>query len=320
MKYSRIIGTGAYLPEKILSNADLEKMVDTSDQWIVERTGIRARRLAAEGQGTADLAAQAARAALESAHLSANALDLIIVATTTPDQIFPSTACLVQARLGNKGAVAFDVQAACTGFVYGLAIADKFIKTQNARHALVIGAEVFSRLVDWQDRNTCILFGDGAGAVVLNAAAKPGIRSTHLYADGSYAPLLNAPGYISSGGLQAGDGYTKMQGSEVFKFAVNAMSEAIETALHANELEKTDIDWLVPHQANLRILSAVAKKLHVPLERVITTLENHGNTSAASVPLALDTAVRDGRIHHGDTVVLGAMGAGFTWGSALITY
>jgi 3-oxoacyl-[acyl-carrier-protein] synthase-3 len=320
VKYSRIIGTGSYLPEKILNNADLEQMVETTDAWIMERTGIRTRHLAAPGEGTSEMAENAARAALAAAGIGPESLDLIIVGTTTPDRFFPSTACLLQARLGIGGCTAFDVQAVCSGFVYALSVADSFIRTGNARRALVIGAETFSRLVDWSDRGTCVLFGDGAGAVILEACGKPGIRSFHLHADGNHADLLTATGCPSHGALHEGDAYTRMQGSEVFKFAVNSMAEVVEEALAANDLEKEDIDWLVPHQANIRILNAVAKKLKIPTERVVLTVQDHGNTSAASVPLALDTAVRDGRIQRGDTLMLEAMGAGFTWGAVLLTY
>ncbi len=321
MKYSRIIGTGGYLPEKVLTNADLEKMVETSDQWIVERTGIQRRHIADDSEGgTLGMAEKAALAALESASVSADSLDLIIIGTTTPDRFFPSTACLLQARLGVAGCTAFDLQAVCSGFIYALSVADSMIRGGNARRALVIGAESFSRLVDWRDRGTCVLFGDGAGAVILEGANKPGLRATRLHADGNYADLLTAPGFPAGGALSQGDGYTRMQGGEVFKFAVNSMAEVVEKLLADNELERDDVDWLVPHQANIRILNAVAKKLKIPTERVVITVNEHGNTSAASVPLALDTAVRDGRIQTGDTLVLEAMGAGFTWGATLLTY
>jgi 3-oxoacyl-[acyl-carrier-protein] synthase III len=320
VNYTRIIGTGGYLPQRVLSNYDLEKMVDTNDQWIVERTGIHQRHLAAEGQGTCDMAEQAARAALTMAGVAAAELELIILATTTPDRAFPSTACLLQARLGNHGAAAFDLQAVCSGFVYALSVADKFIRTGTVRTALVIGAETFSRLVDWTDRGTCILFGDGAGAVVLRADNTPGILSTHLYADGQHSELLTARGCFSNGNVSNGDGYTVMHGSEVFKHAVNSLSEAALAALNAHQMKALDLDWLVPHQANQRIINAVAKKLRFPMERVIVTVDKHGNTSAASVPLALDTAVRDGRIQKGHSVLLDAMGGGFTWGSALLHF
>ena len=320
MNYSRIIGTGRYLPERILTNAELEKQVDTTEQWIIERTGIHTRHIAAENQGTCDMAEQAALRALEMANCQAQDIDLIIVATTSPDHIYPSTACLLQARLNNSGAAAFDVQAACTGFIYALSIADKFIRTGQAKRALVLGAETYSRLVDWNDRRTCILFGDGAGAVVLEASKEPGILSTHLHADGSYKDLLYISGTVAQGQIQNGDGFTKMEGQEVFKFAVNALSKVVDEALEANKLAKTDIDWLVPHQANIRIIGATAKKLKLPMDKVVLTVSQHGNTSAASVPLALDTAVRDGRIQRGQTLLLEAIGAGFTWGAGLIVF
>ncbi|MCP4698883.1 MAG: ketoacyl-ACP synthase III [Gammaproteobacteria bacterium] len=320
MRFARIAGTGGYLPERIVTNADLEELVDTSDTWIIERTGIRSRRVAGEGQSTCDLAEQASLAALESAGISAADLDLILVATTTPDRLFPGTACLLQHRLGNKNSAAFDLQAVCTGFLYALSVADKFIQTRAAERILVVGAETFSRLIDWKDRSTCILFGDGAGAVVLEADAKPGIRSTHLHADGGKADQLTAPGYVAQGRLQGGSGYTAMRGNEVFKLAVTKMSSAVEEAMAANGLSGKDVDWLIPHQANIRIINAIAKKLKMPLEQVVVTVGEHGNTSAASVPLALDVAVRDGRIKRGDTLLLVAMGGGFTWGSALLTY
>lgn len=317
MSYSRIIGTGGYLPDRILTNAELESMVETSDQWIVERTGIRNRHLAAADQGTCDLAEQAARRALEAANLDASELDLIIVATTTPDRIFPSTACLLQERLGNNHAAAFDVQAVCSGFIYGLSIADKFIKTGSVKRALVIGAEVFSRLVDWTDRNTCVLFGDGAGAVILEASSEPGILSTSLHADGSHKDKLTVPARVTQGKLE-GNAFTEMKGNEVFKFAVKVLGSLVEEVLTKNQLNTSDIDWLIPHQANIRIISATAKKLNLPIEKVILTVSEHGNTSAASVPLALDVGVRDGRIKPGDTMLLEAIGGGFTWGAALI--
>lgn len=322
MSYARIIGTGGYLPEKVLTNADLEKIVDTSDTWIRERTGIEQRHIAADDQTTSALAEQAARRALDMAGITADELDLIIVATTTPDKVFPSTACLLQAKLDVHGCTAFDIQAVCTGFVYALGVADKFIRAGGIRHALVVGAETLSRILDWSDRGTCVLFGDGAGAVVLKADDDAGIRSTHLHADGAYEHLLTVDGGISQGveSLADGAGYIRMQGNEVFRMAVTTLGRIVEETLAANGLEKSDVDWLVPHQANHRIISATAKKLNMPAERVVTTVQKHGNTSAASVPLALDVAVRDGRIKRGDTLLLEAFGAGFTWGSALITY
>ncbi|MFA7620014.1 MAG: beta-ketoacyl-ACP synthase III [Thiohalomonadaceae bacterium] len=316
MKYSRIIGTGGYLPDKILTNQDLEHMVDTTDQWIRERTGIEERHIAADDQTTCDLAEQAARRAMEAAGVGASDIDLIIVATTTPDRVFPSTACLLQDRLGIHGGAAFDIQAVCTGFVYALGVADKFIRTGSARRALVVGAETLSRIVDWTDRGTCVLFGDGAGAVVIEASDEPGILSTHLHADGQYNELLNVPGGVS----QPGRTFIEMKGNEVFKVAVNTLGRIVDETLEANGLQKSDIDWLVPHQANTRIIAATARKLGMSMERVVLTVATHGNTSAASVPLALDVAVRDGRIQRGETILLEAFGGGFTWGSALIRY
>jgi 3-oxoacyl-[acyl-carrier-protein] synthase-3 len=323
--FSRIAGTGSYLPEKVLSNHDLEKMVETSDQWIQERTGIKKRHVAEAGQTTCDLAEQAAIRALEAAGKTADELDLIIVATTTPDKVFPSTACLLQQRLGNHGCAAFDIQAVCTGFVYAMGVADKFIKTGAARNALVVGAETLSRITDWTDRGTCILFGDGAGAVILEAADKPGILSTHLHADGAYGELLHVPGGISKGfDIETEDGsdphFMQMKGNEVFKMAVNTLGRIVDETLVANGMKKSDIDWLVPHQANIRIIKATARKLSMDMDNVVVTVHEHGNTSAASVPLALDTAVRDGRIKRGETLLLEAFGGGFTWGSILLNY
>lgn len=320
--YSRITGTGGYLPEKILTNEELEHIVDTSDEWIQSRTGIKQRHIAADHETTADLAEQAAITAIESAGLNNDQIDLIILATTTPDLVFPSTACLLQQRLDIHGCPAFDVQAVCTGFIYALDIADKFIRTGSANNALVIGAEVFSRILDWSDRSTCVLFGDGAGAVILQASDKPGILSTHIHADGDYQALLKVPTGVSSSESTrlSNEPYVTMQGNEVFKMAVNTLGRIADETLQHNNLDKEDIDWLVPHQANTRIISATAKKLNMPMERVVMTVEKHGNTSAASVPLALDVAVRDGRIKTGDTLLLEAFGGGFTWGSALINY
>ena len=322
MTYSRILGTGSYLPERVMTNAELATMVDTSDEWIRERTGIRQRHIVADDESTVDLAERAARSALNAAGLEPAAVDLIIVGTTTPDRVYPSTACRLQARLGIKGCPAFDVQAVCTGFIYALGVADKFIKTHAARHALVIGADTHSRLLDWTDRSTCVLFGDGAGAVVLDASEEPGVLSTHLHADGSYEHLL----YVE-GGVPTGDrdhdgcsGHTKMQGSEVFKVAVRTLARIVDETLSANNLSKSDIDWLVPHQANHRIIDATARKLDMSAEQVVNTIADHGNTSAASVPLALDLAVRDGRIQRGHNLLLEAFGGGFTWGSALIRF
>ena len=320
--YSRITGTGGYLPERIMENTELEKMVDTSDEWIKSRTGIHKRHIAAENETTCDLAEHAAGLAMEAASVTADEIDLIIVATTTPDLIFPSTACLLQERLGVSGTAAFDVQAVCTGFIYALNIADKFIKTGAATKALVVGAETLSNIIDWTDRDTCVLFGDGAGAVVLEASEQPGITSTFLHADGRHKDLLSVPAGISKDYAKVKDGtaYVQMQGNGVFKLAVNTMGRIVDETLAANNLDKHDIDWLVPHQANTRILSAMAKKLDMPMDKVIVTVDQHGNTSAASVPLALDVAVRDGRIKPGDKVLLVAFGGGFTWGSALIDY
>jgi len=320
--YSSITGTGGYLPERIMDNAELEQMVDTSDEWIKSRTGVVKRHIAAEDEMTCDLAEHAARMAMEAASVSADDVDLIIVATTTPDLVFPSTACLLQERLGVHGSAAFDIQAVCTGFIYALSVADKFIKTGAANKALVVGAETLSRIIDWTDRDTCVLFGDGAGAVILEASEQPGIVSTFLHADGQHKDLLKVPVGISTNyaAVQEGSAYMQMQGNEVFKVAVNTLGRIVDETLAANNLEKKDIDWLVPHQANTRIISATAKKLDMPLEKVIVTIDQHGNTSAASVPLALDVAIRDGRIQRGDKLLLEAFGGGFTWGSALIDY
>lgn len=322
MIYSRIMGTGGYLPEKVLTNTDLEKMVDTSDAWITERTGIKERHIAAEGENTVDLAEQASLRAIEMAGIEASDIDLIVVATTTPDQVFPSTACLLQERLAIHGAPAFDVQAVCTGFVYALGVADKFIKSGSHKTALVVGAETMSRITDWNDRGTCILFGDGAGAVILQASEEPGVLSTHLHADGQYKELLKVDAGVSSDYKKVLDGnaYMSMKGNEVFKMAVNTLGRIVDETLEANAMEKGDIDWLVPHQANIRIINATAKKLRMSLDNVVVTVDRHGNTSGASVPLALDEAVRDGRIKRGDTLLLEAFGGGFTWGSALIKF
>ncbi len=311
MTYSRIIGTGSYLPEKVLTNEELSKTVDTTDDWIVERTGIHQRHIVAEDQTTCDLAEQAALRAIEAANIQANDIDLIIFATTTPDRIFPSTACLLQQRLGIKQCPAFDVQAVCTGFMYALDIADRFIKTHGAKRALVIGAESFSRIIDWTDRGTCILFGDGAGAVIIEASEEPGILSSHIHADGDYNSLLHVP---------QGEAYVEMQGNEVFKMAVKTLGRIVDETLEANNLQKTDIDWLIPHQANIRIIQATAKKLGMSMDRVVVTVDKHGNTSAASVPLALDHAVRSGKIKRGELLLLEAFGGGFTWGSALVKF
>ena len=318
--YSRIIGTGGYLPEKILTNADLENMVETSDEWIVARTGIKQRHIAAEGQTACDMAFEASRQALQAAGISHSDIDLIIVATTTPDLIFPSTACLLQEKLGIHGCPAFDVQAVCTGFVYALTVADKFIKSGASKRALVVGSETLSRIIDWTDRGTSILFGDGAGAVVIEASDEPGIISTHVHSDGQFKNLLQVPTGVSKNyqDVIEGNAYIEMKGNEVFRMAVNTLGRIVDETLDHNKMKKSDIDWLVPHQANIRIINATAKKLGMSLDNVVVTVDRHGNTSAASVPLALDEAVRDGRIKQGETVMLEAFGGGFTWGSVLL--
>jgi 3-oxoacyl-[acyl-carrier-protein] synthase-3 len=303
--YSQIAGTGGFLPERVLTNQDLERMMDTSDAWIRERTGIVKRHIAADSQSTVDLAEPAARAAIAAAGLEPADIDLIVFATSTPDFVFPNCGVLLQKRLGCPGGAAFSLEAACSGFVYALSVADK-------RHALVVGAETFSRITDWKDRATAVLFADGAGAVVLNAAADPGILSTHLHADGAYQDLLYCPG--------GAGGAIHMAGSEVFKIAVINLGKAVDEALAANGLDRSAVDWLVPHQANVRIIQATARRLDLPMEKVIVTVQDHGNTSAASIPLALDVGVRDGRIRRGDLLLLEAFGGGFTWGSALIRY
>jgi len=317
--YTRIIGTGGYLPEKILTNHDLESMVDTSDEWIRTRTGITQRHIAADNEMASDLALQASRKALEAARIPAQEIDLVIVATTTPDMIFPSTACILQNKLGIEDGPAFDVQAVCSGFIYALAMADMFIRTGKCRNALVVGAEVYSRITDWQDRTTCVLFGDGAGAVVLTQSEQPGILSTHLHANGRYSDVLAAPGCIRAGKIE-GSPFITMEGNTVFKFAVKVLEEVTREALAANNLQTSDIDWLIPHQANIRIINSTAKKLGIPEDKVVTTVAQHGNTSAASIPLALDLAVRDGRIQSNQHVVLEGVGGGFTWGSVLLRW
>lgn len=322
MTFARITGTGSYLPDNIITNKDLEKMVDTTDQWIRERTGIERRHIAIEGQTTVDLAEQAAKNAIDAAGIKAEDIDLIVFATSTPDKIFPSSACLLQARLGIHGCPAFDIQAVCSGFVYALATAEKFIKTGSSKKALVIGAEVFSRIINWEDRGTCVLFGDGAGAVILEADEETGILSTHIHADGQYADLLQVPCGIADGydQVKAGRAFVEMKGNEVFKVAVNTLGKIVDETLAANQMQKSEIDWLVPHQANLRIISATAKKLNMSMDQVVVTVNEHGNTSAASIPLALDVAVRDGRIKRNEVLLLEAFGGGFTWGSALLRY
>ena len=323
MTYARIIGTGSYLPEKVVTNNDLAHLVETSDEWIRERTGIRQRHMVVEGQATSDLAYEAAVRALDAAGVKASELDLIVLGTTTPDIIFPSTACLVQHRLGANGCAAFDVNAACSGFMFALGVADKFIRSGAARKVLVIGAETLTRMLDWSDRGTCVLFGDGAGAVVLSADEETGILSTHLHADGGHKHLLYNPVGVSVGfkADQPNCGVrVMMTGNEVFKVAVKTLDAVVEETLAANQLDKREIDWLIPHQANLRIIQATAKRLDMPMDRVIVTVDRHGNTSSASVPLALDEAVRSGRIKRGELLLLEAFGGGFTWGSALLRY
>ncbi len=320
MIYSRIVGTGSYLPEKILTNFDLEKRMDTSDAWIRERTGIERRHIAAEGETTVDLAEHAARHALDAAGLRPQDVDFIAFGTTTPDLVFPNCGVLLQSRLGCRGGPAFSVETACSGFMYALSIADKYVRCGEVKRALVIGSETLSRITDWSDRSTAILFADGAGAVVLTPSEEPGILSTHLHADGHYKDMLYCGSGVSKG---FGPDYKlaiSMVGSEVFKSAVTLLGKAVDEALAANGLDRSAIQWLVPHQANLRIIQAIAKKLKLPMERVILTVQDQGNTSAASVPLALDKAVRDGRIARGDLLLLEAFGGGFTWGSSLVRY
>ncbi len=321
--YSRIAGTGSYLPERVLTNDDLSRIVDTSDEWIASRTGIRQRHIAAEGETTSGLSYHAAMRAMEAAGVEASEIDLIVLGTTTPDIIFPSTACLVQHRLGANGCPAFDVNAACSGFVYALSIADNFIRSGAAKTALVIGAETLTRMLDWTDRGTCVLFGDGAGAVVLKADSEAGILSTHLHADGGKKELLYNPVGVSVGfkpeehnaGVKV-----MMTGNDVFKHAVKALDAVVEETLEANGIDRSEIDWLIPHQANLRIIELTARRLDMPMERVIVTVDKHGNTSSGSVPLALDEAVRSGRVKRGQLLLLEAFGGGFTWGSALLRY
>ena len=320
MTYSRITGTGSYLPAKVLTNRDLESIVETSDQWIVERTGIRERHIAADDEFTSDLALHACRAALDAAGRTPQDVDLIVLSTSTPDMVFPSSACLLQAKLGaKKGGAAFDVQAVCSGFAYALATADLFIRAGRHKCALVVGAEVFSRILDWKDRGTCVLFGDGAGAVVLEASDKPGVLSSHLHADGAHAGILNTPGHVCGGKVQ-GDPTLKMDGGAVFRLAVRVLEESAHEALAANGLAVKDLDIYIPHQANVRIVSHVAKKLGLPESKCIVTVDRHANTSAASIPLALDVAVRDGRVKPGHLVLLQGVGGGFTWGSVLLRY
>jgi 3-oxoacyl-[acyl-carrier-protein] synthase-3 len=317
---ARITGTGSYLPPTALSNDDLvARGVDTSDEWIVERTGIRSRHIAEESQMTSDLALEASLKAIASAGIPATQIDLIILATSTPDYIFPSTACLLQSKLGVGGAAAFDVQAVCSGFAYALTVAEKFIRSGSHRCALVVGAEVFSRILDWSDRGTCVLFGDGAGAVILEASDEPGLLASALHADGSQHGILEVPGNVC-GGKIIGEPFVKMDGPAVFKFAVKVLAEVAQEVLDQAGLDAAAIDWLIPHQANIRIIQSTAKKLGLPMEKVVTTVDRHGNTSAASIPLALDTAVRDGRIRRGETLMLEGVGGGFTWGAILLKF
>jgi len=320
--YSRIAGTGLGLPKRILSNQDLEKLVDTTDEWIRTRTGIERRHIAAEGETNLDFCEEAARNAMEAAGVKPQDVDLVIVATTTPDQVFPNMGCLLQRRLDIHGPMAFSLEAACAGFIYALHIADKIIRTGGAKCALVVGGETLSRMTDYTDRGTCILFGDGAGAVVLQPSEEPGILSTHVHADGQYADMLYFPSGVSKGfnDLKSGKDFIQMKGNEVFKVAVHKLGEIVVEALDANGMTGDDIDWLIPHQANLRIIEATARKLKMPMERVILTIQEHGNTSTASVPMALDVAVRDGRVKRGQTILLEAFGGGFTWGAALIRF
>jgi 3-oxoacyl-[acyl-carrier-protein] synthase III len=316
--YSRIAGTGSHLPQKVISNFDLEKMVDTSDEWIRTRTGIERRHVAADGETTVDLAEHAARRALEAAGVAPQDVDFIAFGTTTPDLVFPNCGTLLQQRLGCRGVPAFSLETACAGFMYALSIADKYVRCGEARRALVIGAETLSRITDWSDRATAVLFADGAGAVLLEPAASPGVLSTHLHSDGSYRDLLYCGSGVSSGFAQKL--VISMAGNEVFKVAVTKLGQVVDETLAANGLDRTALDWLVPHQANIRIIQATARKLDLPMERVIVTVQEHGNTSAASVPLALDVAVRDGRIRRGELLLLEAFGGGFAWGSALVRY
>jgi len=319
MTFSRIIDTGSYLPAKVVTNDDLARTVDTSDEWIRTRTGIHSRHVAAEGELASDLALHASQKALQAARLDCADIDLIIVATTTPDIIFPSTACILQSKLGVAGCPAFDVQAVCSGFVYGLTIADLFIRSGQARHALVVGTEVYSRILDWSDRGTCVLFGDGAGAVIVAASEQPGILAAKLHADGSHKEMLCVPGSVH-GGKVSGSPFVHMDGGAVFKFAIRVFEEGANEVLQVAGLDVSDLDWFIPHQANIRIMEATARKIGLPREKLIATVHHHGNTSAASIPLALDEAVRDGRILPGQTLLLEGVGGGFTWGAVLMRW
>lgn len=322
MTYSTIAGTGSYLPERVMHNKEFEELLDTTDEWIRERTGIRRRHIAADNETTSDMGIAAAREAIASANIEVSDIDLIIVATTTPDKVFPSTACIVQRRLRLKTIPAFDIHAACSGFIYALDVADRFIRTGGASKILIIGAETYSRILDWTDRATCVLFGDGAGAIVLATADEPGVMSTHIHADGAFEESLHVPAGISSGyaTVRAEAAFIHMKGHEVFKKAVGTLGSMARETLSINKIDKHDIDWLIPHQANLRIIAAAAKKLDLPMDRVVVTVDEQANTSSASIPLALDTAIRDGRIKRGQLLLFEAFGAGFTWGSALVRY
>lgn len=321
-RHSRITGTGSYLPPQRLTNADMTRRlaaegIETSDEWIVERTGIRARHFVEDGVYSSDLALHACQNALQAAGISAKDIDLIIVATSTPDMVFPSTACILQNKLGANGGAAFDVQAVCSGFVYALTVADAMIRTGSAQRALVVGAEVFSRILDFKDRTTCVLFGDGAGAVVLEASDTPGLLATDLHADGKHVGILCVPGHVSNGHI-LGDPLLKMDGQAVFKLAVGVLEDAARATLAKANLTEADIDWLIPHQANIRIMQSTARKLKLSMDKVVVTVDQHGNTSAASIPLALDTAVRQGKVKLGDTLMLEGVGGGFTWGAVLL--
>ena len=318
MSYSRIVGTGSYLPPRVMENDEFARRLETSDAWIRERTGIARRHVADESQTSSDLALEASKQALQAAGVAASDIDLIVVATSTPDYIFPSTACLLQAKLGVKGCAAFDVKAVCTGFIYALATADSFVRGGTAKKALVVGTEVFSRILDWNDRGTCVLFGDGAGAVVLASSEKPGIHASRLHADGGQVGMLSVPGNVSRGRI-VGSPFLQMNGQGVFKFAVRVLDESARETVAAAGMRLADIDWLIPHQANVRILEATARKLEMPREKLVVTVDHHGNTSAASVPLALDEFVRKGAIRPGDRLLLQGVGGGFTWGSSVVT-
>ncbi len=320
MKYSKILGMGSYLPEKVLTNADLEKMVDTTDAWITERTGIKKRHIAADDQSASDLGFEAAKKAIANSGIEASDIDMIIVGTATPDKMFPSVACYIGHALGIGGVPAFDITTACPGFVYGLSIADQFIKTGHRKNVLVVGTEVLSRLVNWDDRSTCVIFGDGAGAAVVTSSEEPGILSTHIHADGGYGDLLYCNNGLRGQLGEFPEPQIVMRGNEVFKVAVKTLSQIVDETLEANNMQKEDIDWLIPHQANIRIIQATAKKLGASMDKVVVAVDRHGNTSSASIPLAMCEAIEDGRIKRGDVCLLESFGGGFTWGSALIKY